>query len=109
MIRVVNIDSGERHDKNYTAYIGRPRPLGNPYTIGCWGRDGSIKRFEKDLVQAMAGGLHPILKEMRKEMHRLEAIYKRHGNLILECWCKPLACHGDVIKKYLEEEMGCDD
>lgn len=24
------------------------------------------------------------------------------GDLVLACWCKPLSCHGDVIKQYLE-------
>jgi hypothetical protein len=25
------------------------------------------------------------------------------GRLVLTCWCRPLACHGDVLKLLLEE------
>jgi hypothetical protein len=29
-------------------------------------------------------------------------LYKEKGKLELVCWCNPLACHGDIIKEYLE-------
>ena len=25
-------------------------------------------------------------------------------NKILGCWCKPKACHGDILVKYVEKE-----
>lgn len=76
----------------YSIYIGRPSIFGNPFVIG---RDGSreevIKKFEhfaranQDVLNAIKG-----LKE----------------NDVLGCWCKPLACHGDVIVKLFNEFKG---
>lgn len=36
-----------------------------------------------------------------KELQRLKELAE-NGNLQLDCWCKPLPCHADVIKRCLE-------
>jgi len=41
---------------------------------------------------------------IRDEMNRLFKIAVK-GNLALECYCAPLRCHGDTIKKILKEAM----
>ena len=84
--RVVNIRSGEPYD----VYIGRAtwsRRLAqskwcNPYRVG---RDGSredvIERYRRRLLG------DPVL---------LAQIGDLRGK-VLACWCKPAACHGDVL------------
>jgi len=74
-----------KQDK-YDRYIGRPDILGNPFKIG---KDGTreeviekyklyaLKRIEQDLIFA-------------KEVESCK-------DQVLGCWCKPKACHGDVI------------
>lgn len=82
MTKVVNLC----HEP-YDIYIGRPSKYGNPFVIG-------------------------------KDGNRAEVIYKyrqyllTHNDLLLEmdelkdkhlgCFCKPLACHGDVLVEMCE-------
>lgn len=41
---------------------------------------------------------NPTAGEVRKELNRILDT----GNVRLLCWCAPLPCHGDVVKKCLE-------
>ena len=69
----------------YNVYIGRPSIWGNPFIIGKDGtREEVIKKYEIWVkTQSLDFG---ILK-----------------NQILGCWCKPLACHGDILAKLADE------
>jgi hypothetical protein len=86
-------------------YIGRANdklsasPLANPFVLG---RDGDrlqvIEKFRK--------WLWPQIKQWRKTGEMTEAVValkdlaiavKGHQIIVLTCWCKPEACHGDVI------------
>lgn len=70
-------------------YIGRPSIFGNPFVIG---RDGSreqvIAKFEE---------------YARSNKQLLQAIRALDENAVLRCFCKPLACHGDIIIKLWKE------
>ena len=35
-------------------------------------------------------------------LNHIRALEKEHGTVYLECFCAPKACHGDVIKEYLD-------
>jgi len=69
-------------------YIGRPGPFGNPFAIG---RDGDrsevIAKFERWIASRPA--VVEQLKALKPER--------------LVCFCSPMACHGDVYKRLLEE------
>jgi len=71
----------------YTRYIGRPGIMGNFYVIG---RDGTREEC---------------IEKYRETFNKDEALKKfareNLWNEILGCYCKPLACHGDVIAEYL--------
>jgi hypothetical protein len=70
-------------------YIGRPSKWGNPFQIG---RDGDratvILKYEKWL---------------RKQPQLLSSLYELKGKT-LGCYCKPHACHGDVLIRILNEQ-----
>lgn len=67
----------------YDVYIGRPGPWGNPFVIGPDGtREEVIAKYKKYAENS---------KFIQANVHTLKG--KRLG-----CWCKPLACHGDVLK-----------
>lgn len=72
-----------RKDK-FDVYIGRPGKWGNPFEIGPDTRRQVIEKYECWLLE------HPELIEDAKVELK---------NKILGCWCKPLACHGDVLAK----------
>ena len=74
-------------------YIGRGSPLGNPYTVEKYGRHSAIKLYEKWLNTQVEIGDPGIVSELDTIAN--EVINTGHSKLI--CFCKPLACHGDVI------------
>lgn len=69
-------------------YIGRPSKWGNPFVIG---KDGNRKEvLDKYEVYLRSNS------ELMASIHELEG-----KNLV--CWCRPVACHGDVIIKVIDE------
>lgn len=82
LITVVN-----KRYKQFDIYIGRGTKWGNPFIIGKDGtREEVIAKYMKHLTSS------PKLMESLPEL-----LGKRLG-----CFCKPLACHGDVLKQYAE-------
>lgn len=97
-IRVVN-------KKNWTGAgynCGRPSILGNPFRIGVDGtRDEVIEKYRVWFKDALVSNV-----AVQTEFRALVQAYKDFGELILICWCKPLRCHGDIIKEFIEAEAG---
>lgn len=84
---VVNIVPILPTNKNYI-YIGRPSKWKNPFIIGINGtREEVIEKYEHYIRNN---------KELMEDLHELR-------EKVLGCFCKPLACHGDVLIKLLEE------
>ena len=85
--QVVNVRSAE-----FTVYIGRPSPYGNPFKIG---PDGSravvIKKFRAYAIAAIADGTMDIAPLV---------------GAVLGCHCKPADCHGDVLADLVVERFG---
>lgn len=70
----------EPHD----VYIGRPTIWGNPFMLG---RDGTREEV-----------IHLYCEWLRTQRKDLVARARRElRGKVLGCWCKPLACHGDVL------------
>jgi len=72
----------------YDVYIGRPSKWGNPFSEG---KDGTraevIKKYHNYILSN---------KELLDQLDELEG-------KVLGCWCKPLACHGDVLVELIEQ------
>ncbi len=66
----------------YDVYIGRPSKWGNPFNIG---KDGS----REDVINRY----YTYLMENESLMADLPELKGK----VLGCWCKPKACHGDVL------------
>jgi hypothetical protein len=89
--RVVHVK--DEHD----VYIGRSMPgragseFANPFKIGEHGnRAEVINRYREHITARLDANL-----ELRAALTRLKG--KRLG-----CWCRPAACHGDVLVELLE-------
>lgn len=104
MGKVVNIkDYGSRkmiekvHGDDYV-YIGgqtkkfRRSPLANPYSEARYGRTQAIALYKKWLWKKIHENDPDVIRTLRKI---------RKGTKIV-CWCKPEACHGDVVKSAAE-------
>ena len=73
--------------EHYDVYIGRGSKWGNPYSIGVDGtREIVIAKYKRWLLNQP-----PLLNELGQLKGK-----------VLGCWCKPLACHGDVLVELLE-------
>lgn len=62
-------------------------------------REESIQLFERWLETKMEefdSNVMGCLKEIIDH-------HEQYGEVNLVCFCKPKPCHGDIIKKYLEE------
>lgn len=74
----------------FDVFIGRPSKWGNPFVIG---RDGSrtevIRKYRAWIVT------QPHLMASLPELK----------DKILGCYCKPLACHGDVLAELVTTEV----
>jgi len=94
---VINI----KHKVPYDVYIGRlirfhPKkypqsPFANPFPVkkDDSNRDEAIKKYREWLLS------QPDLIEQAK---------KKLKGKILGCWCKPEACHGDVLVEIVESK-----
>lgn len=72
-------------------YIGRPSDWGNPFRIHVDGtREEVIAKYEA------------WLKEQPELLARLPLLKGK----VLGCWCKPAACHGDVLARLADEGNG---
>lgn len=69
---------------SYDVYIGRPSIWGNPFVIGKDGtREQVIEKYESFI---------------RANTNLMSQLHTLRGKT-LGCWCKPLACHGDILAK----------
>ena len=73
----------------YDVYIGRPSIWGNPFVIGKDGtREEVVEKYRRWLLtQPDLLGKIVILK-----------------GKTLGCWCKPQACHGDILAERANNE-----
>ena len=71
-------------------YIGRPSKWGNPFVLG---HDGDRER-----VIALYRNWLMNKKELLQDIHELRG-------KTLGCFCKPKACHGDVLAELANGEM----
>jgi len=74
--------------EEYDVYIGRPSIWGNPFKSG---EDGTLP----EVIQKYK---HHILSspELLKRLDELDG-------KVLGCWCKPKACHGDVLVELIRK------
>jgi hypothetical protein len=83
MTRVIHHSARHLLVDNYV-YIGRPSPWGNPFKIGA---DGT----REDVIAKYTAWI-------QTQPHLLAAL-PTLKNKTLGCWCKPQACHGDVLAR----------
>ena len=74
----------------HDVYVGRPSKWGNPYVVG---RDG-----DRDTVIMLYA------EHLMGSPKLLAALPELKGKT-LGCWCKPLACHGDVLAAFADGEQ----
>lgn len=85
-------------------YIGRPSVLGNPFPINeACTREQAVAQYELWLLEQ-------IFNHNQKVIHELERIAALVSDgtgkpVYLVCYCSPKLCHGDIIKKCIENAL----
>lgn len=70
--------------------IGKKGWLGNPFSVGDFGLGPCIEKFREAFYS-----------RLRDDAKFRQAVLKIEPDDVLACFCKPKACHGDVIAEYL--------
>lgn len=71
-----------KYQQQDLVYIGRPSVWGNPFSISpdCT-RDEAVAKF----------------RDLLNKSPQLQSLLPTLKGKVLVCWCKPQACHGDII------------
>jgi len=104
MIEVINKQTSAARG----TYIGRPSPLGNPYShlpsacaeFRVATRDEAVEKYREWLTRALESD-----KLVHAAFWNLVEFYRQHGSLTLVCWCAPENCHGNVIRDMIMEAL----
>lgn len=96
MCDVINIKTGTKYD----VYIGRHKdPVigkwGNPYSH----RGDTLAQF-KTATRKEAIDMYE--KYLLCDLELLNSLHELKW-MVLGCWCDPKACHGHVLKKYVDK------
>ncbi len=73
----------------YDVYIGRPSDWGNPFSH----KPGTLAKFK---VATREEAVEAYRKWILNKPELLARLDELRGK-VLACWCKPLACHGDIL------------
>lgn len=85
----------------YDVLIGRPSQWGNPYSH----RADTKAKFR---VATRQEAIDAYEKWIRTQPHLIARLHTLRDK-VLGCWCRPEACHGDVLIKLIAELcVDCD-
>lgn len=108
MIKVIHKKDSNKYKNVF--YIGRGSELGNPYTsikdretkaeFIVDTKEESIEKYKEYLEEC-------IQKKEEKVCNMLNKIYTMaiESDVYLSCYCSPRKCHGDIIKRLIEEKI----
>jgi hypothetical protein len=81
--------------EKFDVYIGRPSIWGNPFSH----KIGTKAQFQ---VSSREEAVSKYKEYLLNNPHLLKKLPELK-NKTLGCWCKPLACHGDIIIEVLNQ------
>jgi len=87
--------------ERYDVYIGRPSKWGNPFTHLDSPTQAKFKVATREEAVAKYEDW------ARTQPHIMENLHELDGK-VLGCWCKPKACHGDILVKLIKEQKDND-
>lgn len=102
-IEVVNKYRLSEEEQRECVYIGRGSPLGNPYKLKPWGpyeRGETIELYRGWLLHEARTN-----EAVKRALNEIWRRVKRGERVRLLCFCKPAACHGDVIAELVRSKL----
>ena len=110
MIHIYNahIEDHTSHPNNFPIYRGTI--LGNPYTHT--GKRPNLAkltfRTRDEAIDAYKDYFYTMYEEHAEFKRAVDIIYDKYKNgedIYLQCWCKPLRCHGEIIREFLQKKL----
>jgi hypothetical protein len=98
------IKVGKKWDKG-AIYIGRGSPLGNPFVMSSEIERDHVCDLYEDWLKARIEERDPKVIDALNHI----AIKSRKEDVTLGCFCAPKRCHGDTIKRVIEDKLKCGD
>ena len=97
-------------ERNDNFYIGRGSPLGNPFThngVRSIFKTFTFKTREQaiDAYDKYFDKMYGTDEAFTKAFDEIYEHYKKGEDVYLQCFCKPRACHGDVIADRLQRRL----
>ncbi len=81
--------------------VDRESPVGNPFPMRLeTERNAVCEKYEQFFYKQMLDET----SELYKYVTLIEIAHKEGDNINLWCWCAPLRCHAETIKKYIERK-----
>jgi len=112
-IVVYNTHLVDYSDQPNNYYIGRSRegnPLGNPFTHE--GKKSDIAEFVVKTREEAIEKYKEYFREMygkdndlTRKFNEIYEHYKNGEDIYLQCFCKPLPCHGDFLAEELQRKL----
>lgn len=93
-VRVVN-----RRREPFDVYIGRPSKWGNPFSH----LPDTLAKFK---VATRQEAIARYREWIVSQPELVEAARRELAGKVLGCWCKPQACHGDVLAEIIRDAGG---
>lgn len=89
-------------DQTRDVYIGRGSPLGNPWPItAAASRATVIAKYQDWIQEKITAGDGSVMLALANIANRHQA----GESIRLVCFCKPQACHGDIIKDVIMKAL----
>ena len=112
-IIVYNMHLEDHSNEMNNFYIGRSKngnPLGNPFTHE--GKKSEIAEFVVSTREEAIEKYKEYFSEMygkdndlTKAFDEIYEHYKNGEDIYLQCFCKPLPCHGDFLAEELQRKL----
>ena len=103
VIEVVNKYKLSEAEQRECIYIGRGSPLGNPFKLKPWGpyeRGETLELYRGWLLHEACTN-----ERVKRALNDIWQRAKRGERVRLMCFCKPAACHGDVIAEVVRAKL----
>lgn len=86
--QVIHIRDEAKWSRRQCIYIGRGSKWGNPFVVGKDGTRAEVIQKYKDYIRSR----FDLVADAQRELK----------GAVLMCYCKPKACHGDVLVELVE-------
>jgi hypothetical protein len=113
MIYVYNSHNEDFTNMPNNFYIGRSKdgnPLGNPFTHN--GKRSNLAKMSfktrEEAIEAYRIYFQRMYGKNEEFTRAFDEIYEHYKNgedIYLQCFCKPLPCHGDIIAEELQKKL----